>query len=57
MKVTTMRKSKAKAILREWSEEFDKDFHETYNKDLRSGDYRDLLSEVIDRLEALRKAL
>lgn len=52
-----MRKSKAKAILREWSDEFDKDFHESYNKDLRSGDYRDLLSEVIDRLEALRKAL
>jgi hypothetical protein len=52
-----MRKSKARAILREWSDEFDKDYHETYNKDLRASDYRELLSEVIDRLEALRKAL
>ncbi len=52
-----MRKSKARAILEEWEIEFDKDFHESYNKDLRAGDYRDLLSEVIDRLVALRKAL
>lgn len=52
-----MTKSKARKILEEWEVEFDKDFHESYNKDLRSGDYRDLLSEVIDRLVALRRAL
>jgi hypothetical protein len=57
MRKTKMRKSKARAILREWSDEFDKDYHETYTKDLRASDYRELLSEVIDRLEALRKAL
>jgi hypothetical protein len=52
-----MKKKQISKILSEWSEEFDKDFHESYNKDLRSGHYRDLLSEVIDRIDALNNAI
>lgn len=48
-----MRKKELSRILEEWSNEFHKDYQDTYSKDLRSGDYRDLLSEVIDRIDAL----
>lgn len=52
-----MTKKQISAILEEWSAEFDKDYHESYNQDLRSGHYRDLLSEVIDRIDALNTNL
>lgn len=48
-----MRKKELSRILEEWSTEFHKDYLDSYNKDLRSGHYRDLLSEVIDRIDAL----
>jgi hypothetical protein len=52
----TISKKQISAILEEWSDEFDKDFHDSYNYDMRSGNYRDLLSEVIDRIDALAAA-
>lgn len=56
-KMKKMTKKQISAILEEWSDEFDKDYHESYNQDLRSGHYRDLLSEVIDRIDALNTNL
>jgi hypothetical protein len=52
-----MTKKQISKILEEWSTDFDKDFHESYNKDLRSGHYRDLLDEIITRVDALNAAV
>jgi hypothetical protein len=52
-----MTKKQLSSILEEWSAEFDKDFHESYNKQLNAGHYRDLLSEVIERCDALNAAV
>lgn len=51
-----MRKKQISRILEEWSDEFHKDFMESYNYDYRSGNYRDLLSEIIERCDALSAA-
>jgi hypothetical protein len=51
-----MTKKQISQILEEWSDEFHKDYLDSYNQDLRSGHYRDLLSEVIDRIDALNTA-
>lgn len=48
-----MTKKQLSKILEEWSDEFHKDYMDSYNQDFRSGHYRDLLSEVIDRIDAL----
>lgn len=48
-----MTKKQLSNILEEWSDEFHKDYMDSYNKDLRAGDYRDLLDEVITRIDAL----
>lgn len=48
-----MTKKQLSKILEEWSSEFHQDYLDSYNQDLRSGHYRDLLSEVIDRIDAL----
>lgn len=52
-----MSKRQIRNILREWSIEFDKDWHASHNKDLRSDSYRDMLGEVIERLDALEAAI
>ena len=52
-----MTKKQLSKILEEWSSEFDKDWHASYNKDLRSDSYRDMLGEVIERLDALNAAV
>jgi hypothetical protein len=51
-----MKKKQLSKILEEWSDEFHKDYMDSYDQDLRSGHYRDLLSEIIDRLDALNAA-
>lgn len=51
-----MTKKQISKILEEWSDEFHKDYLDSYTQDLRSGHYRDLLSEVIDRIDALNTA-
>jgi len=48
-----MKKKRISSMLEEWSIEFDKDFHESFNKQLNDGHYRDLLDEVISRVDAL----
>jgi len=48
-----MRKKELSRILEEWSDEFHNEFMDSYSHDLRTGHYRDLLSEVIDRIDAL----
>lgn len=48
-----MTKKQLGKILTEWSDEFHNEYMDSYDKDLRSGNYRDLLSEVIDRIDAL----
>jgi hypothetical protein len=40
-------------MLEEWSIELDKDFHESYDKVMNAGHYRDLLDEVIQRIDAM----
>jgi hypothetical protein len=52
-----MTKKQISKILEEWSDEFDKDWHESYDQDLRSGHYRDMLGEVIERIDALNAAV
>jgi alpha-L-arabinofuranosidase len=52
-----MTKKQISQMLDEWSVHFDKDFHESYNKDLRSGHYRDLLDEFITLVDALNAAV
>lgn len=51
-----MKKKQLSNILEEWSDEFHKDYMDSYDKDLRAGDYRDLLDEVITRIDALNAA-
>jgi hypothetical protein len=51
-----MTKKQLNSILEEWSDEFHKDYMDSYNKDLRAGHYRDLLDEVITRIDALHAA-
>ncbi len=53
MRTKKMTKKQLSNILTEWSDEFHKDYMDSYNKDLRAGDYRDLLDEVITRIDAL----
>lgn len=52
-----MNKKEISNVLSEWSEELDKDWHESYNYDYRSGHYRDMLGEVIERIDALNAAV
>lgn len=49
-----MTKKQISAILEEWSDEFHKDYLDSYNQG-RDGHYRDLLNEVIDRIDALNR--
>ena len=57
MRKMKMTKKQISKILEEWSDEFDKDWHESYNQDLRSGHYRDMLGEIIERIDALNAAV
>jgi hypothetical protein len=52
-----MTKKQISHMLEEWSDEFHKDFMESYNYDYRSGHYRDLLSEFIERCDAMNAAI
>jgi hypothetical protein len=48
--------SKSKMVAktaRHYSDYFHKEYMESYNQDLRTGHYRDLLSEVIDIMDTL----
>lgn len=47
-----MRKKQLSKILEEWSDEFHKDYLDSYNQG-KDGHWRDLMSEVIDRIDAL----
>lgn len=51
-----MKKSSISQILTEWSDEFHNDYMNSYDKG-QDGHYRDLLSEVIDRIDALNTAI
>ena len=52
-----MTKKQISDILEEWSNEFHRDYQDSYNKDLNAGHYRDLLDEVITRMDALNVAV
>ena len=47
-----MRKKQLSKILTEWSDEFHNDYMSSYDQGL-DGHWRDLMSEVIDRIDAL----
>lgn len=47
-----MKKKQLSNILEEWSDEFHKDYMDSYNTG-RDGHYRDLLDEIITRIDAL----
>jgi len=47
------KKKNVSRMLEEWSIELDKDFHESYDKVMNAGHYRDLLDEVIQRIDAM----
>lgn len=51
-----MKKSSISQILDEWSSEFHNDYLDSYDKG-HDGHYRELLSEVIDRIDALNTAI
>lgn len=51
-----MTKKQLSKIFEEWSDEFHKDYMDSYNHDFRSGHYRDLLDEFISRIDALNVA-
>lgn len=48
-----MTKKKLSKALSAFSDELHKEYLDSYNQDLRSGHYRDLLSEVLDRIDWL----